>query len=718
MKQLLQHLNTGDLELAELPMSGCGRGMVLIQTRASLISAGTERMLVEFSKGNLLQKARSQPEKVKQVLDKIRTDGLLPTLEAVFRKLDEPMPLGYCNAGVVLEVGAGIHDLRPGDRVVSNGNHAEIVCVPRNLVAPIPDGLRDEQAAFTVLGSIALEGLRLAQPTLGERFVVFGTGLLGLITIQLLRAHGCQVIAVDINDRRLALAAEFGAQAVNVARGGDPVTAAQAWTVGLGVDGAIITASAKNDEIMHQAAQACRKRGRIILVGVVGLNLRRSDFYEKELTFQVSCSYGPGRYDEQYELQGQDYPLPYVRWTEGRNFEAVLGAMGSGALQVDPLITHHYPFNDAVSAYDRIQNDPTALGVILEYPAQIDTSRVMRIAPRTATQPLAGVGRRPVVGVIGAGNFAVSTILPALAKTGATIKAIAGNRNGAAVTHAARKFGATQAVTDHRILLDDPEIDAIFIITGHHTHARFVMEALRVGKHVFVEKPLCLTEAELAEIEQVFHSIPEDKRKQLMVGFNRRFSPHILKLKELLTGRSEPLCMTMTVNAGAIPSSHWTQDPERGGGRILGEGCHFIDLLAHLAGAPVTRVSAMMIGEGSAVREDKMSIQLSFADGSIGAVHYFSNGSKAYPKETLDVYSEGRVARLENFRLTRAYGFKGFDKFKTWRQDKGHANEIARFIECVERGGAPLISLDELVTATRATFASVQSSKSCKMIEL
>ncbi len=725
MKQILQHLRSGEMELAEVPCPSVGRGTVLIQTARSLISAGTERMLVEFSKGNLLQKARSQPDKVKQVLDKMRTDGLLPTLEAVFRKLDEPLPLGYCSAGRVLTVGDGVHDLQPGDRVISNGNHAEIVCVPRNLVAKIPDGVGDEAAAFTVLGAVALQGIRLAQPTLGERFMVFGMGLLGLMTVQLLRAQGCSVLAVDFNPARLALAEQFGARTVDLSAGADPVKVAQASTGGVGVDGVLVTASAKTDEIMHQAAEASRKRGRIVLVGVVGLNLRRDDFFQKELTFQVSCSYGPGRYDDDYEQNGRDYPLPYVRWTEGRNFEAVLGAMDSGTLDVTPLITHRFPLEESLAAYGKIQHDAQALGVMLEYPETVGREQRIQISPGEQEQRAdektgnsAADREKAVVGVLGAGNFAVSTILPALAKTGARLKYVAGSRNGATVTHAARKFKVEQAVTDTRMVLDDPEVNAVFIVTGHHTHARLVRETLESGKHVFVEKPLCLAEEELGDIQKQYAAMDASSRPTLMVGFNRRFSPHIVQMKNLLAGRGEPLTMAMTVNAGEIPPDHWTQDPELGGGRIIGEACHFVDLLAHLAESPVARVSAMMVGEGPAVREDKMSILLGFADGSVGTVHYFANGSKSYPKETLDVFSDGRVLRMTNFRKTLGFGFKGFGKFKTWRQDKGHAAEVAKFIKRLERGGAALIPFAEIANVTQASFAALEAAKTGNTVEL
>jgi len=702
MKQILQHLKTGQMEIAEVPCPQVGRGQVLIQTRVSLISAGTERMLVEFSRGNLIQKARSQPDKVKQVLDKIKTDGIMPTLEAVFRKLDEPLPLGYCNMGEVLEVGSGITDLAPGERVICNGNHAEVVCVPRNLVAKVPEHVSDESAAFTVLSAIALQGIRLAQPTLGEKIMVFGMGLIGLITAQLLRASGCEVLGVDFNSQRLKIAEGFGVKTVDLSQGSDPVCAVQAWTSEQGADGAIITASAKSDEIVHQAAESCRKRGRIVLVGVVGLNLQRSDFYEKELTFQVSCSYGPGRYDEAYEQGGHDYPSGFVRWTEARNFEAVLAAMANGGIDVSGLITHKIRLENALSAYETIENEPAALGVILQYSGQVNRSSVLTLA-----QHAAKAAGRAAVGVIGAGNFAKGVLVPALAKTNARIAYIA-DLDGAAAKHAGGKSGAEKVVTDYRQILNDQQVDAVFVVTSHHTHARFVCAALAAGKHVFVEKPLCLHESELEEIESTVRGHPS---AFLMVGFNRRFSPHTVKIRELIAGRSGPLCMTMTVNAGEVPANHWVQDPERGGGRIIGEGCHFIDLLSFISGSPVRSVSAVMVGQGPAIRDDKTSILLEFCDGSIGTVNYLANGAKSYPKEMLEVFSDGRVLRMENFRTTRGFGFKAFKKFKTARQDKGHAAEMAAFVQRVETGGEPLIPFEQLKNVTQASFAAVKSAR-------
>ena len=496
MQQILQNLKTGTTDVVDIPCPCVGPGQLLIGTRASLISAGTERMLVEFGQANLLDKARSQPERVRQVLDKVRTDGLVPTLEAVRNKLDQPLALGYCNAGVVLAIGSGVEGFAVGDRVASNGPHAEVVCVPHTLCTSIPNEVGDDEAAFTVPGAIALQGIRLLNPTLGERIVVSGLGLLGLLAVQMLVANGCQVLGIDYNQERLALARQFGAQVADLSAGEDPIAAGLAFSHGLGVDGVLITASTKSDEPVHQAAQMSRKRGRIVLVGVVGLNLQRADFYEKELTFQVSCSYGPGRYDPAYEVQGHDYPVGFVRWTEQRNFEAVLQLIADGKVQVTPLISHRVPQTQAQEAYRLLTDDSSALGILLTYPETTpDLRRTIVVTEQLATrrpQPTT-----PVIGVIGAGQFTTGVLLPALAKTSAQRKAIV-SAGGASAAIAARKFGFQQASTDYHTLLDDPEITTIFITTRHNTHARLVIEALQAGKHVFVEKPLALNREELA----------------------------------------------------------------------------------------------------------------------------------------------------------------------------------------------------------------------------
>ena len=666
-------------------------------------------MLVEFGRASLLAKARSQPDRVKDVLNKIKADGLLPTLDAVFKRLDEPLPLGYCNAGVVLEVGEGVTGFAPGDRVISNGPHAGIVCVPKHLCAKIPDSVTDEQAAFTVLASIGLQGVRLVAPTLGEKFVVYGLGLIGLLTVQLLRACGCEVLGVDLSPDRLRMAERYGARTVNVGAGGNAAAAADAWTSGKGVDGVLICASAKTDEVAHLSAEMCRKRGRIVLVGVVGLNLRRSDFYAKELTFQVSCSYGPGRYDEKYEQGGRDYPYGLVRWTEQRNFQAVLEAMEVGRLVVDDLVTDRFPIADASQAYERITGNRNTIGIVLEYPAEMEYPTSISIAPGS----IAASGQA-VVGVIGAGNFSKMTLMPALSKTAARIAYVA-DLDGAAAQHLARKFGAEQATTDYKQVLEDPAVNALLIPVRHDLHARLVIEALQAGKHAFVEKPLALT---VEQVGQVLAQAGDRPDRQIMVGFNRRFSPHMAKMKALLSERSGPLCMNMLVNAGYIPPDSWSQDPQVGGGRIVGEGCHFIDLMVFLAGSKVRTVSAAKVGPGSAVREDKMAITLGLEDGSVGNVNYFANGTKSYPKERMQVFSDGRILDMSNFRVTRGFGFGGFGKFKTFRQEKGHAEEFSAFVNSVACGGESVIPLDEIVNVTLASFAAMTAAREERTIDL
>lgn len=708
MKQVLQHLRTGQIEVADVPCPLVRPGHLLIQTRCSLISAGTERMLVEFAKGNLLAKARAQPDRVRQVLDKIKAEGLMPTLEAVFSRLDEPLPLGYCNSGVVVEVGEGLTGFQVGDPVISNGPHAEMVCVPRNLCAKIPEGIEFEPAAFTVLASVGLQGTRLLQPTLGESLVVTGLGLIGVIVAQLLTANGCRVLCIDVNPGRLEWARQFGAQTVDVSAGEDPVAAALAFSEGRGVDGVMITASAKGDEIVNQAARMCRQRGRIVLVGVVGLGLNRSEFYKKELTFQVSCSYGPGRYDPAYEDRGVDYPVGFVRWTEQRNFEAILNLLAAGRLDVSPLISERIEQARAVEAYRVLTEQPDVLGIVLTYP-QTEPRRQV-VSPSSPDERRSAASGGAAVGVIGAGNFARMTGLPALARTGARRICIA-DLNGPAAVHAARKFGFERSASDCRTILEDPQINTVFIFTRHDQHGPMVMEALQAGKHVFVEKPLCLNREQLAQIRRVYE---EATGRQLLVGFNRRFSPHGVKLKSLLATRTQPVCMSMMVNAGVTPADNWVHDPNVGGGRIVGEGCHWIDLMSFLVGAPVVGVVASRIGEspGLTVRDDKMTITLSFADGSIGTLHYFGSGHKAYPKETLEVFCDGKVLRLDNFRVLRGTGWSGFRAMKLRRMDKGHRQEFEALIEAVRTGGPSVIPFAEIENVMCATFAAVESARS------
>jgi predicted dehydrogenase len=716
MKQVLQSLKTGITEVTEVPCPHVGRGSLLIRSRMTLVSAGTERMLVDFGKANLLDKARQQPDKVRMVLDKVKTDGVLPTLEAVRNKLDQPLPMGYCNVGVVIEVGAGVTGFKVGDRVVSNGKHAEVVSVPANLCAKVPNSVTNEQAVFTVIGAIALQGIRLAQPTLGEAFVVIGLGLIGQMAVQLLRAHGCRVLGIDLDRERLALARRFGAKVVDLSASEDPVAAALAFSRGRGVDGVIITAATQSNEPVHQAAVMCRKRGRIVLVGITGLELSRADFYEKELSFQVSCSYGPGRYDPEYEEKGHDYPIGYVRWTEQRNFEAVLDMMASRALALAPLISHRFPLEDATKAYELLAEGASSLGILLECPTREqkpDKDVMARTVRLSVAAPAPVPTSAPVVGFIGAGHYAGQVLIPAFAKAGAVLHSVA-TSGGVSGVHFGRKYRFHQTTTDTAALLDDPAINTVVVATRHDSHARFVREALRAGKHVFVEKPLCLTLQELQEITEVCTGLQKvGGRPLLMVGFNRRFAPQVQKIQALLAGVKEPKGFVMTVNAGAIPIDHWTQDPSVGGGRILGEACHFVDLLRFLAGVPITGFQATFMGHvvGGAASSDKMSFTLRFADGSIGTVHYLANGHKSFPKERLEVFCAGRILQLDNFRRLRGYGWPGFHRINLWIQDKGQKACAAAFLEAVRQGGAAPIPFEEIVEVSRVTIEIAMSQQ-------
>lgn len=703
MKQILQNLGTGETLLADVPAPGPRAGQMLIATRASLVSLGTEKMLVDFGKAGWIAKARSQPDKVRQVLQKVKTDGLFPTLDAVRSKLDQPIPLGYCNAGVVVDAG-GAAGFAPGDRVLSNGAHAEVISVPHHLCARIPADVSDEAASFTVVGAIGLQGIRLLAPTLGESIVVTGLGLIGLLTVQMLRANGCRVLGLDYDARKCALAREYGADALDLSSGADPVAYALGWTNGVGVDGVLITASTSSDAPVCQGANMCRKRGRIVLVGVTGLKLSRDDFYKKELSFQVSCSYGPGRYDIAYEDQGLDYPVGYVRWTEQRNFEAVLQLMADGKIEVASLISHRYAIESALEAYATVSSGK-AMGIVLEYgESKVEGLKVEgleeRLARKVHHQPaMVGVAGGTIrLSVIGAGNFTTRTLLPAMKGAPVRLRMIA-SAGGVSAAHAAKKFGFEQSSTDGAALLADAETDAVLITTRHDAHARQVLAALAAGKHVFVEKPLALTLDEIDSIE----AAARISGKVLMVGFNRRFAPLSIRMKSLLAGVPGPKSFIATINAGMIPADHWTQDPAVGGGRIVGEACHFIDLLRDWAGAPIADARIAWLGGADGRMRDNATITLTFADGSIGAVHYLATGDKGFPKERFEVFAGGRILQLDNFRTLHGWGWKNFTKASGGRfsQDKGHAAGIRSFIDAVTQGGPAPIPLEELVEVSK-----------------
>jgi predicted dehydrogenase len=703
LKQILQSLKTGATEVAEVPCPSVKRGQLLIRSSNTLVSTGTERMLVEFGKAGWIEKARQQPDKVSMVLDKIKTDGLLPTIEAVFNKLDQPLPLGYCNVGQVMDTGAGVTGFAKGDRVASNGKHAEIVSVPVNLAARIPDDVSDEAASFTVIAAIALQGIRLVQPTLGEAVVVTGLGLIGLITVQLLRAQGCRVLGLDFDAEKLALAKQFGAEVADLSAGDDPVAVAQRFSRGRGVDAVIIAASTKSNEPVHQAALMSRKRGRIVLVGVTGLELSRADFFEKELTFQVSCSYGPGRYDTNYEERGQDYPFGYVRWTEQRNFEAVLDMMSDGRLDVLPLISHRFSIVEAEKAYELVGGSGSSLGILLEYSGvQLNqAARTVQFGSPLTSSPSPTIGRGSV-SFIGSGNYSTAVLIPAFKAAGARLRSVASS-TGVSGVHAGRKFYFEETTTDTDRLFTDAETNAIVVTTRHDSHARFVKQALQTGKHVLVEKPLCLTLEELTDIESQYASLVNPPI--LMVGFNRRFAPQVQRIKQLLAGATGPKSFVMTVNAGATALEHWTQDREVGGGRILGEACHFIDLLRFLAGEPITGHQRMAMDSAT---QDTVTLQLSFANGSIGTIHYFANGSKAFPKERLEVFAGGRVLQLDNFRKLTGFGWPGFSKMNLWRQDKGHKACAQSFVKAIQVGLLSPIPVSEIFEVSRVSIEIAQ----------
>ena len=707
MKQILQNITNGITTLEEIPAPKNISGNLLIATNNSVVSAGTERMLVEFGKSSYLGKARQQPDKVKQVLAKVKTDGLMPTIDAVRSKLDQPLPLGYCNAGVVLD--SNVDGFEVGERVVSNGNHAEVVRVPENLCAKIPNEVDDESAAFTVLGAIGLQGVRLIQPTLGEAIVVTGLGLIGLMCVQILRANGCRVLGIDFDSRKCELARQFGAETVDLSKGEDPIIAAQHFSRGRGVDAVLITAASKSDDIMHQSAQMCRKRGRIVLVGVVGLNLRRDDFFQKEISFQVSASYGPGRYDPLYEEQGQDYPVGFVRWTEQRNFEAVLDMMSSGMLDVKSVITHHFDIENAIDAYGLLDN-PDALGIVLNYPSQsrevLTKSKVeLNVQSTKDSDP-----STPCVGFIGAGNYASRTLIPAFKEAGAVLDTLV-TSGGISGVHHGNKNQFTTASTETKDLWNNDKINTVSIVTRHDAHAQQVVDALKSGKNVFVEKPLALTLDELNVIDKTYHEANKSNTVRLMVGFNRRYAPHIVKMKELLNSHRSPKSIIMTVNAGAIPSEHWVQNSLIGGGRIIGEGCHFIDLMRHLIGHKINGFTATMIGSvpGVEVREDKASITLSFEDGSFGTIHYLSNGGSKFPKERVEVFCDDAVLQMDNYRVLTGYGWPGFKKMKLFKQDKGQRACAKAFIESIANGKESPISYEEVMESSRVSIEVANS---------
>ena len=695
MKQLIQYFRSGELELIEAPAPKVAPQSLVIESRLSLISVGTEKMMLDFGKASYLAKAKQQPDRVKQVLNKIKTEGLITTAQAVWNKLNEPTHLGYSNVGLIVEKGDMVSQFKAGQRVVSNGPHAEMVRVPWTLAAGIPESVSDEEASFTVAGSICLEGVRLANPTIGETVVVVGLGLLGQIVSQILQANGCRVLAFDVVEEKVNFAKSFGVDATQSKTSQENIEFVLGKTNGVGADAVIITASTTSEELLSQCALMSRKRGRIVLIGVIPITVPRNLFYEKELSFQVSSAYGPGRYDPQYE-GGHDYPLPYVRWTAKRNMEAFLFLLEQKKISVDKLITHRFPFEKAIEAYQTIEKE-NPIGIILEYRGKPNSESLVSFSDfaKHSKQKV----DKLAIGFIGVGNFAKSVLLPNLKKLNAPILTVASS-DGLSASVAAKKFGVPKATSDREIIFQSPEINTVFISTRHDSHAKLVVQALQNKKHVFVEKPLAVNEEQLKEVYQAVKANPE---LHLMVGFNRRFSPFSKKLKQAIQDRSDPISVIITVNAGAIPMDHWVHDPVMGGGRIIGEGCHFVDLARYLTGASIKEVGAMRTNGHSGTDEDKTSIFLTFEDGSQATIHYLANGHPRFPKERVEVFSSQRVFQIDNFTQLTSYGSNV--KERGLKQDKGHFAELKTFLESIRKEGEAPIPFNEIMEVHLAVFA-------------
>lgn len=701
MKQLLQDVATGEVTVQEVPAPTRAAASLLVATQFSLISAGTERAVLDLGRASLVGKARARPDLARKVLESARTEGLAATYSKVRGRLDEPNALGYSLCGMVLEA-CEDSPAAPGELVACAGaglaSHAEVVSVPRTLCARVPEDVPAKDAAYATVAAIALHGVRLSGVRLGDVVAVVGLGLVGQLAAELLTAAGCVVVGCDPDEGRVNLAREAGLFATT-----DPDdlrVEAERLTNGRGADGVLVTAASHSSAPLNTATAVARERATVVIVGDVALESPRAPLFAKELKLVVSRSYGPGRYDPVYEERGIDYPAGYVRWTEGRNLGEVLRLMATGALNPSRLTTHVFGFDDGPAAYRQLESDEPSIGILLEYPGlQAPGDRV--VALPGPSRPRVVSRHKLRVAVVGAGTFARSVLMPQVARH-SEIVAVA-TATGISARAAAARFGASTASTDAKAVLESPDVDAVLIATRHDTHSLYAASALQAGKHVFVEKPLALDEIGLKTVEDAAAS----GGGILMVGFNRRFAPHVQKIKALLGAVSEPKAFVMTVNAGAIPAEHWAHDPTAGGGRVAGEACHFIDLLRFLAGAPITEFQAMSMAGASRVTigEDRAVITLRFADGSLGTIQYLANGHKAFPKERLDVFAGGRVLHLDNFRTLTAFGWPGFTRLKLWRQDKGQRACAAAFVRAVEHGGVPPIPLAELLEVSRVTVA-------------
>lgn len=716
MKQLIQNMRSGVIQVKDVPVPHPGKGFALVKTTFSLVSAGTERTTSEFAEKSLAGKAISRPDLVKQVIAKTKREGLLPTAQAALNRLDQPMFPGYSSAGVIAAVGSEMKGFSVGDRVACGGGsfavHADYALVPRNLLVKLPDSVSEEDGAFTTLGAVAMHGFRLTEARLDETVLVIGLGLLGLLAVQIAKAAGCVTLGVDLSESRAALAREFGVSACT----NDEVHVKAAELVGSrGFDHVLICAGAKGSELIELAGELCRDRGTVVSVGAVGLNIPRKIYYEKEIRFMVSRSYGPGRYDAAYEEKGQDYPIGYVRWTEGRNMESFVALLSRGAVRTAPLISHRIPIADGAKAYDLIKGKTGEpyLGVLLTYGG--DTSEALHPAPIQLAPTIKAASVS--VGVIGAGNYANATFLPVMKIDAApmTLTSIASGRGGTA-REAGERFGFARVAADAEEILEDSDVNTVVILTRHHQHSRLSVEALNRGKHVYCEKPLALN---IEELRSVYLAAIQNPAALLMVGFNRRFAPLAEKMKSFLSETGEPLAIHYTVNAGFLPSNHWTQDAEVGGGRIIGEACHMIDFLTYLTGSLPVSVSAVSLPNLGRYSDDNVTIQIAFHDGSFGTIHYLANGDRSYMKERVEAFSGGRIAILNDFRELETWNAGETKRTKSaFRMDKGHRGSWTAFVEAIVSGGKAPIPLDEIFAASLASFAVGESLTSKDLVLL
>ncbi len=719
MLQVIQYQKTGEICVDELPAPKLRPGTVLVRNAFSLISAGTERTSVGTAKASMMQKARLRPDLVRQVMDNITREGVVATYKKVQRRLDNYKELGYSSSGVVIET--GIDDIKEGDRVACAGvgyaSHAAIVSVPRNLVVRVPDEVDFEEAAFTTVAAIALQGVRQADVRVGEQVAVVGLGLIGLITVQLLKASGCRVIGMDVASRNFDLAQTLGCDRC-ISSDRDAVLEVQNFTRGYGADAVIITAAATSNQPVELAIECARKRGTVVVVGAVGMNIPRSPFYEKEINFRISCSYGPGRYDPDYEERGHDYPLGFVRWTENRNMQAVLDMMAQRKLNLQVLITHRMPVEESLRAYDIItgKTQETYLGILLQYS---DTSHLSGLSRRLELHApsCSRSSRRAVLGFIGAGNFTQSMLLPALGKLAPRMRGLV-TAKPVNAKNTAKKYGFEFCATETAEIMNDRDINLVFVTSRHDSHARYAVEALRAGKSVFVEKPLALNNKELDAILDVYRdAIRTGTGPLLMVGYNRRFSEPIVAIQKLFAARTEPLVMQYRVNAGFMPLTHWMQHPDQGG-RVIGEVGHFIDVLQFLCrAAPVSVYAVAPFDQARRYNNDNVLISMTFADGSAGSIQYLANGASAVEKEYLEVFAGGRTARMWNFkRLECAVGRK--KTTKSFSGDKGHAAEMRALLDGFESGAGSSISVESLAATSRATFAVLESLRTERVVEI